>query len=247
MEIDEFLALVKRRRSIRKFKPDPIPDEYVERILEAGRWAMSGANGQPWEFVVVKDQATKDKLGDALDEEMKLAAAIESSRVKEMRQPQMRDIPDVIPGSEWKNAPVVIALCADPRTAQASVLSRLFDDRWIIPENMGHVAQIIHLAAAACGLGSQWVTVSRLPEELIKPILGVPTILRILSLVPIGYPAYQPKPTFRRELREIVHYERYDMSRARSNEDVQEFIRSLREHSRPAYPIYKQADSSLRE
>ncbi|MBI4334686.1 MAG: nitroreductase family protein [Chloroflexi bacterium] len=47
MEIDAFLDLVRRRRSIRRFKPDPVPEEYIEKILEAGRWAMSGANGQP--------------------------------------------------------------------------------------------------------------------------------------------------------------------------------------------------------
>jgi len=47
MQIDEFLELVKKRRSIRRFKPDPIPEECVMKILEAGRWAMSGANAQP--------------------------------------------------------------------------------------------------------------------------------------------------------------------------------------------------------
>ena len=44
MEIDELLELVRKRRSIRQFKPDPIPDEHVEKIIETARWAMSGAN-----------------------------------------------------------------------------------------------------------------------------------------------------------------------------------------------------------
>jgi nitroreductase len=57
MQIDDFLELVKSRRSIRVFKPDPVPRETIEKILEAARWAMSGANGQPWEFVVVQDRA----------------------------------------------------------------------------------------------------------------------------------------------------------------------------------------------
>ncbi|MDP2662682.1 MAG: nitroreductase family protein [Dehalococcoidia bacterium] len=235
MQIDEFLELAKRRRSIRRFKPDPIPDGYLEKILEAGRWAMSGSNGQPWEFVVVKDQETKELIAEALSEETKLAAAVETSRVKEMRQPQMRDAPDVQTPRNWTKAPVVVLLCADPRTAQASVLSRLFDDRWIIPENMSNVAQVLHLAVAACGLGSQWITIARLPEELIKPILGIPPVLRIFSMVAIGYPASQPAAAYRRELSEIVHYERYDMSRFRSNMDVQEFILRLRTWSHPGY------------
>ncbi len=233
MQIDEFLELVKRRRSIRRFKPDPIPDECVEKILEAGRWAMSGSNGQPWEFVVVKDRDAKTRIAQALFEEVKVTAAVEASRVEEMRQSNFRDAPEGLREASWKDAPVVVLLCADPRTAQASVLSRLFDDRWIIPENMSNVAQIIHLAAAACGLGSQWVTVARLPEELIKPILGIPPILRILSMIPLGYPAYQPAPGHRRELQEITHRDSYDMSKYRSHEDVQKFILGLRERSKP--------------
>src|SRR3972149_3349689 len=68
MQIDEFLEMVRRRRSIRRFKPDPVPDEYVDKILEAGRWAMSGSNGQPWEFLVVRDRETKGKIAQALGE-----------------------------------------------------------------------------------------------------------------------------------------------------------------------------------
>jgi len=61
-DYDTLLELVRNRVSVRKLKSDPIPDEYVEKILEIGRWAMSGANGQPWEFVVVKDPKIKAEL-----------------------------------------------------------------------------------------------------------------------------------------------------------------------------------------
>ena len=53
-DYDVLLDLVKSRASVRKLKPDPIPDEYVTQILEVGRWAMSGANGQPWERMFVR-------------------------------------------------------------------------------------------------------------------------------------------------------------------------------------------------
>ena len=64
MNIDGFLELARKRRNIRRFKPDLIPDECIEKILEAARWAQSGANAQPWEFIVVKDKDTKDKIAD---------------------------------------------------------------------------------------------------------------------------------------------------------------------------------------
>src|SRR5262249_20112048 len=61
-DYDTLLELVKTRVSVRNLKPDPIPDDYVTKILEVGRWAMSGANGQPWDFVIVKDAAIKKEL-----------------------------------------------------------------------------------------------------------------------------------------------------------------------------------------
>ncbi|TMA05303.1 MAG: nitroreductase family protein, partial [Deltaproteobacteria bacterium] len=60
--------LVTARMSVRKFKSDPIPDGYVEKILEVARWAMSGANSQPWEFIVVRDPEIKRQLRDAYSE-----------------------------------------------------------------------------------------------------------------------------------------------------------------------------------
>ena len=61
-DYDTLLELVKTRVSVRNLKPDPIPDDYVTKVLEVGRWAMSGANGQPWDFVVVRDAAIKQEL-----------------------------------------------------------------------------------------------------------------------------------------------------------------------------------------
>ena len=63
MDRDALLELLKTRRSIRKFKPDPVPKEQVEMILEAARWAPSGDNAQPWRFVVVTDPEKIRRLG----------------------------------------------------------------------------------------------------------------------------------------------------------------------------------------
>ena len=65
---DMLLKLVKTRMSVRKFRPDPIPEDTMAKILEVARWAMSGANSQPWEFVVVTDPKTKQQLRDAYSE-----------------------------------------------------------------------------------------------------------------------------------------------------------------------------------
>ncbi|MEK7448032.1 MAG: nitroreductase family protein [Planctomycetota bacterium] len=56
---------IKKRRSIRKYKPDPIPDDKFNRIMEAVRLAPSGKNGQPWRFVIVRDNRLKEELVQA--------------------------------------------------------------------------------------------------------------------------------------------------------------------------------------
>lgn len=59
-----FLDLARRRRSVRRYRPDPVPDELVAQILEAGRWSPSAVNSQPWEFIVVRDPQVKQALYD---------------------------------------------------------------------------------------------------------------------------------------------------------------------------------------
>jgi nitroreductase len=62
MNYDDFLELVKKRRSFRRFKSDPVPKEILEKVLEAARHSPSAGNSQPWEFVVVQDVATKKSI-----------------------------------------------------------------------------------------------------------------------------------------------------------------------------------------
>ncbi|MBC7250883.1 MAG: nitroreductase family protein [Anaerolineae bacterium] len=56
------LNLLKSRRSIRRYKPDPVPDEMVEQLLEAGRWAPSASNRQPWQFIVIRDETIRKQV-----------------------------------------------------------------------------------------------------------------------------------------------------------------------------------------
>ena len=87
-DYDVLLDLVKSRASVRKLKPDPIPDDYVTQILEVGRWAMSGANGQPWEYLVVKDSKKKKDLYDAFqDTNTEFCFWMEQMRPFELRHP----------------------------------------------------------------------------------------------------------------------------------------------------------------
>jgi nitroreductase len=62
----DFMEVLRKRRSIRKYRPDPVPDDILEQILEAARLSPSGKNMQPWHFVIATDQDTKEKIDPGL-------------------------------------------------------------------------------------------------------------------------------------------------------------------------------------
>ena len=239
LDYEAFLSVVKRRRNCRKFKPDPIPDDHVKKILEAARWAMSGANGQPWEFIVIKDQKMKDQIAELAAQSRQRVFDIERTRVEELRMPAYRQRPTQPPSLQ--TAPVVIAVVGDRRTLQASVLYSNFVFGEGGPgacyfKNMGNATQLLCLAAAALGLGAQWSSVTSSWEDSLKRLLNVPEELSIPTLVPIGYPDYKkPAPPFRRKLSDIVHSEKYDSSRYRTGEDIHNFLLELRRRTGEAY------------
>ena len=237
MNIDDFLQLVQTRRSVRRFKPDAIPPELIEKILEAGRWAMSGANAQPWEFIVVQDATTRARIADSWLVPNQEAYFIEQMRVPEIRHHHLRT-PLTTP--QFQDAPVIIVLVGDRRTYQATVLGANFlvtegSADAIYLKNMANATQMLHLAAAAAGLSSEWISVNRPWGQALKRILDVPEILEVHTLAVIGYPAYQPKASYRRPLPDMVHHDKYDRSKYRSGEDIFKYLVALRQNTEPPY------------
>ncbi len=237
IDFDGFLGVVRSRRSTRRFKPDPIPDEYVEKICETARWAMSGANGQPWEFLVIKDQSTKDKIAELFKGNRDRVYNIERTRVAALRMPAYRNRPDTKPALQ--TAPVLIVIVGDRRTVQASVLYSNFvfgegGPGAVYQKNMANATELLCLGAAALGLGAQWASVNSSWEDSLKRLLDVPEELQIPTIIPIGYPDGN-SPAYRRPLKELMHFEKYDRSRFRTGEDIFNFIKQLRQRTRRAY------------
>src|SRR5919106_16312 len=202
---DMLLNLVKTRMSVRKFRPDPIPDDTINKILEVARWAMSGANSQPWEFIVVTDPTIKKQL-----------------RVNKAK-------------ANWHQAPAVIVVLGDGRRQWGTVMgAHTFGrDQSHLTDGLANACLLIHLAVAALGLTSEWVSIHI--EEPHKRILGVPDLLKLYLIIPIGYPDVPARDGVRRPLEEIVHRERYDMTKYMSNEDIVKYLYSLREATVPIH------------
>jgi nitroreductase len=193
---------IEKRRSIRKFKRDPVPDEYIMALIEAARLAPSASNTQPWRFKIVLDDETKAKLAEA---------AYHQSFVAQ--------------------APVVLVCCADLHGYFEGITARSqeFGKEGALEETMMRVLReraeqlktmnvqelapgiafnvaiaIEHIVLRALdfGLGSCWVRM--LDEQKIKAIFGWKNNIHVVALLPLGYPDEAPAPRKRRAVEEII-------------------------------------------
>jgi len=178
----ELMDAIRGRRSIRRYRPDPVPEEDLTEVLEAARWAPSWANTQCWEFIVVRDPEIKQRLAQTLPEKNPARSAV-------------------------VEAPIVLAACA--RRAKAGFFKNTpVTDKgdWLLFD-VALALQNLTLAAFERGLGT--VHIGFFDSRQAEAILGVPAEVTVVELMPLGYPAADPSPTQRKPLAEFVFYERY--------------------------------------
>lgn len=179
--MDAIMDAILQRRSIRRYKTDPIPEDILEQLLEAVRWAPSWANTQCWEVVVVRAPETKARLQEAVG-----------------RNPASKAMVTV---------PVVLVLCAQEKRAgfkKEEVTTRFGD--WFMYD-LGIANQNLCLAAHALGLGT--VVVGLFDHQKVDEILALPAGYKAVTMVPLGYPAGEAQAPPRREQGEFVHQEQF--------------------------------------
>jgi nitroreductase len=224
MSYDDFLELVKKRRSFRRFKSDAVPKEILEKVLEAARHSPSAGNSQPWEFIVVQDVATKKSITQSI-----------TSGYKKIRKADPTMYWAVAVQPHLSTAPVLIIVCGDRRLQQTYPAH--LPGEVLLRQSLAISIYTLQLAAASFGLATAWATMQTESRETqIRKLLGIPEVYTVDHIVPLGYPDEERENTdealrpvrerapFRRELAEIVHYEHYDMAKFRSDEEIKEFI-----------------------
>jgi nitroreductase len=193
----DFYEVVAKRRSVRKFMEKPIPEEVLIKVLEAGRWAPSAGNSQPWHFIIITDANVKGKIAKICTEFSRKAWAEftpQTSRYLAAR------------GGSWDKSgmakiPVLVAVCY-------SVPKRMREE--LILGSAWCAVQNILLAATAEGLGSCIYTFYNIEEERrIKQILEVPENYKIATLIQLGYSKAEPQKPSRKELKEMVSYQHF--------------------------------------
>ncbi|MCG6893410.1 MAG: nitroreductase family protein [Desulfobacteraceae bacterium] len=179
----ELLQGIRERRSVRKYREDPVPDHVLETVLEAVRWSPSWANTQCWEIVVVRDPVVKQSLQESLPPK---------------GNPAFKAI---------VAAPLVLAICGRKKASgyyKGEVTTRFGD--WLLFD-LGIATQNLCLAAHDQGLGT--VIVGLFDHARAEKALGVPEAFELVALVPMGYPAKISQAPKRRHQKEFVHRDRF--------------------------------------
>lgn len=194
-EIGLFEA-IHTQRAIRYFKPDPVPRELLDKILEAASKAPSGTNRQMWHFVIVQDAELRRKLADFY------------RRAGRTALPNLQWLADVNPRilrsathlvEHMDDAPVLLLACIEHGGS-----TNLTTGSSIYP-----AVQNMLLAARGLGLASALTTFHKQYEDEVKALLGIPDNVETAALLPIGYPAEGARygPTRRKPLDEVTHWD----------------------------------------
>ena len=184
------------QRAIRYFKPDPVPQEALDKILEAASKAPSGTNRQMWHFVIVQDDEKRAKLSDIY------------RRAGRNALPNLQWLQDANPRilrsathliEHMDDAPVLLLACIEHGGE-----TNLTTGSSIYP-----AVQNILLAARGLGLGSVLTTFHKQYEGEVREIFGIPDNVETAALLPIGYPSDGVRygPTRRKPIEEVTHWD----------------------------------------
>ena len=195
-ESPDFFEVVRSQRAHRAFSDEPVPDELVERVLEAATYAPSAENTQPWVFLVVRDATARERIGE-------LNRRAWEGGGREFSRPRLR--PDVFAKVEAgatggiADAPVLVVVCGDTTHCVETVLE----------SSVWPAVQNLLLGAHALGLGSALTTITTVFGDELRSLLALPDHVRPLAVVPLGSPAKELGPPRRAPVDEKTFRERY--------------------------------------
>ncbi len=180
------------QRAVRRLRPDPIPDDVLDRVLQAACWAPTGGNQQPWRVVVVTDPTKKAGLQAIYAPEWARYVEGFMARLEGLPEEQLAPWHKVAAAGDHlaehlAEAPAVLVFCADPK--QMAITDARLDRISIVGGGSVYPAiQNLLLACVAEGLGCTITTLHCLREDEVRELLEIPDGWATAALVPIGYP-----------------------------------------------------------
>ncbi len=192
---------IRNRRSIRKYKTDPLAEKDLDQIIEAARLAPSGTNRQPWRFVLLTDDNEKQKVAGAVVQPFVLEAPAvfvccldRKAYTKGMVEKRMKELVQMNVISE-EAAGYIYKRKMPDEVDDVVIPAGAYVDLGIAVEHMA-------LTAESLGLGSCWVRLFN-PQQ-VHEALGLPEQIEVVALLPVGYPAESPSPRPRLSREEIM-------------------------------------------
>ncbi len=220
------METVLARMTNRAFAPYDVPREHFEMILEAARHAPSGANAQPWHYIVVTDAAVKETIGQCFVDEQQHRARLKMG----FPTPNYSGV---------KTAPGLIVIAADFRFIRAfpvlnddSDLDRLYkkNAERILLQSVAASTMAAHLAAAALGYAVWWITAIGQEEiqKKVKPLLEVPEALDVIDVMCFGPPLKPSYKRWKKRLDQIMSWERFNADNMMTDAEVDEWVKTQR-------------------
>lgn len=218
----ETTEAIHKWRSIRKFKDEPVPAEALKAVLEAARRAPSWENVQPWHFIVVEDQGTKDKLAELASNQKFLARAptviVVCGDLMAWDKPKNKAaLMELVESGAMQASEEIIdnVILNDPvfcvaENGPSVILSRTFEQLGIAYGYMGIEAINQGLGMCIVGaLNSEVTGTNKALYEEVKSLLNIPDGMYLLTLLPIGVPNQSPAARPRKDLNSIVSKEKF--------------------------------------
>jgi coenzyme F420-0:L-glutamate ligase/coenzyme F420-1:gamma-L-glutamate ligase len=189
---------IRSRRSIRRYRPDSVPEALILSLLDAARWSPSAHNRQPWRFCVVQDAARKETLARAMGERLRRDLTADGVAEEVIAADVGRSYARIT------GAPVLIALCLSMVD-----MDRYPDERraaleyHMAAQSTAMAGQNLLLAAHEAGLGACWMCAPLFCPDVVRAALDLPDDWQPQALITLGYPA-EVKSKPRRALEEVT-------------------------------------------
>lgn len=182
------------RRSVRKFKPDAIPEKDIIKIIDAARMAPTSGNQQPWKFLVIRDRKTIDQIKEACIK-MRLDKNASQNNSMENRELLAEKIKKTF--EDYCSAPVYIVILTDNNSMYPGY------NHWDGPLAAGYLM----LAARALGYGTVFIT-DAIPEAVTKSVLNIPDNYTRVCITPLGLPYEWPAKPAKKNLEELIAWDK---------------------------------------
>jgi nitroreductase len=188
----DFFEVVRSQRACRAFRPDPVDDALIERVLEAATFAPSAENRQPWVFVVVSDPERRAAIGSLNRRAWEGGA---KSHSEGRLPPTLLDEVDRGAQGGIAGAPVIVVVGGDTRLG----------DRRVLAASIFPATQNMLLAAGALGLGAALTTLPLVFGDELAEVVGFPFEVQPMAVVPLGWPARPLGPPRRLPVSDKAH------------------------------------------